>query len=173
MTIQRNNTAWYNGERLFSSTGIMLYCLFLPVITFAQSSAPHTVTVVVQPITVMQVNVRAVFMAAAGAELAAGEEIMTAVDQSTTITWATNGALKKITVRTDIAGPKFVMMIVALNPTAGSAAAEFPVAGVDHDLLLSIGRSYGSSLVRYTGRALASQGIGEDVHSITFTVLSQ
>jgi hypothetical protein len=170
---KRKKTAWCIGERIVFFTGIMQCCLVLPAFIFGQSSVPHTVTVVVQPITVMQTSVRAVLMDIAGSGISAGEEMMTTVDQSTTIKWATNGALKKITVRTDIVGPKFVMMMVALNPTAGSAAAEFPVSGVDHDFLLGIGKSYGSSLVRYTGITLASQGTGEDVHSITFTILSQ
>ncbi len=170
---KRKKTAWYNGECVLSFTSIMQSCLLLPVLLFSQASVPHTVTVVVQPITVMQISVLAVNMPIAGAEIAAGEEMMKAVNQTTTIKWATNGSAKKITVRTDIAGPKFAMMMVALNPTVGSAAAEFAVTGVDHDLLLGIGKSYGSSLVRYTGIALASQGTGEDVHSITFTILSQ
>jgi hypothetical protein len=170
---KRQTTAWCIGERFLLFTGIMQCCVLLPAFIFSQASVPHTVTVVVQPITVMQISVRAVLMDIAGAGVSAGEEMMTAVDQSTMIKWATNGAVKKITVRTDIAGPKFIMMMVALNPTVGTSAAEFPVSGVDHDFLLSIGKSYGSSIVRYTGITLASQGTGEDVHSITFTILSQ
>jgi hypothetical protein len=41
------------------------------------------------------------------------------------------------------------------------------------DLLLNIGRSSGSCTLLYTGIALASQGTGNDVHVITFTVAAQ
>jgi hypothetical protein len=41
------------------------------------------------------------------------------------------------------------------------------------DLVLNVGRSLGNCTLKYTGTALASQGVGTDVHTITFTVTAQ
>jgi len=112
-------------------------------------------------------------MTITGSQLIAGQDQITITDQSTTILWGTNSSLKKITVNTRLAAPLFVTKVLAVNPTTGTAASESILSTVDRDLILNIGRSSGSSTVRYTGIALASQGTGKDIHSLTFTIQSQ
>jgi len=152
---------------------LILFFLLIPSLTLCQKTDHHTVTVVVQPITLLQINVGAVNLNITGAQLIAGQDQMTATDQSTTIFWGTNSSLKKITVNTNLAVQIFVMKILAVNPTIGTAASEVTLTTVDRDLILNIGRSSGSSNLRYTAVALASQGVGKDTHSITFTIQSQ
>lgn len=152
---------------------IMLFFLLLPGTAFGQATAHHTVTVVVQTITLLQINVGTIALNITGVGVIAGQDQMTATDQSTTILWGTNSSLKKITVNTNLAAPIYVMKVLALNPTTGTATSEVTLSTLNSDLIINIGRSSGSSSLRYTGVALASQGVGKDTHFITFTIQSQ
>jgi len=149
---------------------------FLPVqAAHAQvfGAAGHTVTVQVSVITAVQVTGGSVNLNISSANVVAGQDQMTAVDQSTSLLWGTNSSGRKISVSTSLAAPKFTLKLLALNPTQGTAAAEVTLSASAHDLLLNVGRSTGSCTLRYTGVALASQGTGNDVHVITFTVQAQ
>ncbi len=158
---------------VFFSLSITLMLLLLPGGAVGQSTAHHTVTVIVQTITLLQINVGTVALNITGAGLVAGQNQMTATDQSTTLLWGTNSSLKKITVSTNLAAPIFAMKVVALNPTTGTAGPQVTLSTVTNDLILNIGRSSGSSSLQYTGVALASQGVGKDTHVITYTIQSQ
>jgi hypothetical protein len=103
----------------------------------------------------------------------AGEDMMTVTDQNSRLLWGTNSSGRKITASTSLVAPLFRLALVAVSPTAGTAAPEITLSTIPRDLLLNIGRTSGSCSLRYTGTALASQGVGTDVHSITFTVQSQ
>jgi len=161
------------GRKKVFNLGGSLILLLLPSIVLSQVTAHHTVTVVVQTITLLQINVGTVALNITGAGLIAGQNQMTATDQSTTISWGTNSSLKKITVNTNLAAPIFAMKVLALNPTVGTAATEVTLSTVASDLIINIGRSSGTSSLQYTGVALASQGVGKDTHSITYTIQSQ
>jgi hypothetical protein len=136
-------------------------------------TAGHTVTVQVSVITAVQVTGGSVNLNISNANVVAGQDQMSASDQSTSLLWGTNSSARKISVSSNLAAPKFTLNLLALNPTQGTAAPEVTLNGSARDLLLNIGRSSGSCMLRYTGIALASQGTGNDVHVITFTVLSQ
>jgi hypothetical protein len=133
----------------------------------------HTVTVQVAVITSVQVTGGSVNLNISGANVIAGQDQMSVSDQSTSLLWGTNSSLRKISVNTNLAAPRYTLNLLAMNPTAGTAAPEVTLTAASRDLLLNIGRSSGSSTLRYTGTALASQGTGNDVHVITFTVLAQ
>ena len=136
-------------------------------------TATHTVTVQVSVITAVQVAGGTVNLNISNANVIAGQDQMSVVDQSTSLLWGTNSSARKVTVRTSLAAPKFTLKLLALNPTQGTAAPEVTLAASAQDLLLNIGRSLGSCTLRYTGIALASQGTGNDTHVITFTVAAQ
>jgi len=136
-------------------------------------SAAHTVTVQVSVITAVQVAGGSVSLNISNANVVAGQDQMTAVDQSTSLLWGTNSSARKISVATNLAAPKFTLQLFALNPTQGTAAAQVTLSTIAHDLVLNIGRSTGSCTLQYTGTALASQGTGNDTHVITFTVAAQ
>lgn len=133
----------------------------------------HTITVQVQQITGVQVNVASISLAITGTNAVAGQDIMTTSDQSSTLLWGINGGTKKITVNTNVAAPLFALKIEALSPTQGTAAPEVTLTTAPSDFLLNVGRSSGSCTLRYTGVALASQGTGTDAHTVTFTVQIQ
>lgn len=134
----------------------------------------HTVTVTVATITNIQVSSGSVSLTITGAGVPAGQDQMTAVDQTTTLLWGVNSANRKVTVNTNLVSPLFALKLLALNPTSpGTAAPEVTLSTTPTDFLLNIGRSTGTCSLRYTGVALASQGTGTDTHTITFTVAAQ
>ena len=155
--------------------------LILPVSVFWQAAPAqvygsdfHTVTVTVATITNIQVSSGSVNLTITGAGVPAGEDQMTVVDQTTNLLWGVNSANRKVTVNTNLVSPLFMLKLLALNPTApGTAAPEVTLSTTATDLLLNIGRSTGSCVLQYTGIALASQGMGTDSHTITFTVATQ
>jgi hypothetical protein len=140
---------------------------------FAQATARHNVTVQVNAITAVQVSAGTVNLNISNAVAVAGQDAMTVTNQSTNLLWGVNSSTRKITVSTNLAAPRYTLKIVALNPTQGLAAPEVTLSSAPHDLLLGIGRSTGTCTLRYTGTALASQGTGNDIHVITFTVQAQ
>ncbi len=133
----------------------------------------HTVTVQVSVITTVRVTGGSVNLNISSANVVAGQNQMSVSDQSTSLLWGTNSSARKISVSTSLAAPHYTLKLLALTPTQGTAAPEVTLASSAQDLLLNIGRSTGSCILRYTGVALASQGTGNDVHVITFTVAAQ
>jgi hypothetical protein len=133
----------------------------------------HTVTVRVSPVTALQLSSGSVNLNITGATAVAGQDVMRVIDASTQLFWGVNSSAKKITVASSLAAPQFTLKLVALNPTKGTPSAEFVLNAAGHDLLLNIGRTSGGCSLRYTAEALASQGTGNDLHVITFTVVTQ
>lgn len=158
-------------QRIF---GILTMLLTLSVEGFSQFGVDnHTVTVQVAAISVLQVNAGTVNLNISTANAVAGQDQMTTSDQTTTLLWGTNSSAQKITASTSLVAPQFTLKLVAVSPTAGTAAPEMTLSSTSSDLLLNIGRNSGSCQLRYTGVALASQGTGTDIHTITLTILAQ
>jgi len=151
----------------------VLFCL--PGLSSAQTfgTGSHRVTVSVQAITVLQVSAGIVNLSITGANATAGQDQMMVTDESSSLLWGTNSSLRKVTVNSNLAAPQFTLKVLAVNPTAGNAAAEATLSTVASDFLLNIGRTSGSCSLLYTGVALASQGTGTDAHTITFTIQAQ
>lgn len=160
----------------------MARCLVLISACLALSLSPslaqigtdaHTVTVQVDQITLLAVDLGSVNLTVDGSTALPGQDEMIVVDQSSLLLWGTNASAQKITVGTSLAAPLFTLQVVALSPSAGTPAPEQVLATVAADFLRDIGLSSGSAQIRYTGVALASQGAGTDTHVITFTVVAQ
>ena len=163
-------------KSIFHNTPISLFQIVLFSVIFYSlsfSQASHTVTVVVQPVSLIQVNVGTINLNMTGANAIAGQDQMSVSDQSCTLLWGTNSSLQKISISTNLATPLFTIKVEALSPSTGNANPEFTLSSIAQDLILDIGRSSGSSNIRYTGVALASQGTGTDSHVITFTIQAQ
>jgi hypothetical protein len=160
-------------KRARISLSIILTLIIFPLIAISQVSRSHTITVIVNTITVMQVSVGTVDLNITGANAIAGQDAMSVTDQSSTLLWGTNSSAQKITIRTNLTPQKFAVMALAISPTYGLAASEVTLSTTPKDFLLNIGRSSGSTSIRYTGIALASQGTGTDSHLITLTIVAQ
>jgi len=136
-------------------------------------SGSHTVTVQVSQVTVVQVSSGTVNLTISGASAVAGQNSMTVTDLSTSFLWGTNVSQRKVTVQTNLASPIFTLKLLAVSPTQGTAGPEVTLSTIAQDFLTNIAKSSGSTQLRYTGVALASQGTGSDAHTITYTVTVQ
>jgi len=151
---------------------IAIFLLLSTQAAFCQVSRSHTVTVIVNPVTVMQLSTGTVNLNITGADAIAGQDEMSVTDQSTTIYWGTNCLAQKITIETNLDPQQFKVMSLAVSQTGGTPV-EAEISTTPKDFLRDIERSSGNTRVRYTGIALASQGIGTDSHLITFTITTQ
>jgi hypothetical protein len=153
----------------------MLFFWILPNLAYSQiyGTATNTITVKVQAITVIQISAGIINLNISGSNAIAGQDQMLTTDQTSIFSWGINSSLKKVTVKTSLAAPKFTLQLVVVNPTVGTAAAQVTLTTTANDLLINIGRSSGSCGLLYTAIALASQGTGTDSHTITFTVATQ
>jgi hypothetical protein len=162
------------SKRLFFILSL-LFLGSLSNLAFGQTygTATNTITVKVQTITIVQLSAGIINLNISGANAIAGQNQMIATDQTSTLSWGINSSLKKVTVNTSLAAPKFTLQLVAVSPTVGTAAAQVTLSSIASDLLINIGNSSGSCGLLYTAIALASQGTGTDAHTITFTVATQ
>jgi hypothetical protein len=168
-------TAGRRNQKVYATALFVILLGLLPNSGFGQTygTATNTITVKVQVITVLQISAGIINLNISGSDAIAGQDQMMTTDQTSTLLWGTNSSLKKITVNTSLATPKYTLQLVALNPTVGTAAAQVTLSTIANDLLTNIGRSSGSCGLLYTAIALASQGTGTDSHTITFTVTTQ
>jgi hypothetical protein len=153
---------------------------FLSWVTFAKTRS-HNVTLTVNAVSVISVmptTVPTLTIPTGGTAVAiAGVDQMTVTDQTTVLKWGTNSTPMKVTIATTNGSPKYTLQVVATNISstpsgAGLAAAQFTLSTTAQNLITNIALSMGSCNVLYTGIALASQGTGNDIHSITFTITS-
>lgn len=153
---------------------VTLMCFPLGVQAQTYGSSSHTVTVTVATITNVAVSSGSVSLTMALANVTAGQDLMGPVtNTATNLLWGINSSLKKVTVRTNLAAPKYTLEILAVSPTTGTAAPEVTLSTTDKDFMTNVGRSSGSCTLQYSGYALASTGVGSDSHTITFTIATQ
>jgi hypothetical protein len=153
----------------------LLFLITLSPIVRAQTygSRTHKVTVTVATINKVNVSSGSVAITITGAATVAGQNLIgSVVNTSTTLYWASNSSGKKITVQSNLAAPTHTLALLALSPTAGTAAAEVTLSTTPTDFMTNIGRTLGSCTLQYTGTALATEGTGTDTHTVTFTITS-
>lgn len=152
-----------------------LFFVLSSCLSFGQTygTDSHTVTVTVATINNIQISGGAINLSLTGADAVAGVDLMTVTDQTSVFLWGINSSLRKVTAQTDLISPQFTLKVVAVNPTQGTASAEFTLSTTAQDFLINLGRSTGNCSIRYTGEVLASQGTGTDAHTITFTIQNQ
>ncbi len=151
-------------KRTIYSTAVALFFILLPLTTFCQTSRNHTVNVIVNPVTVMQISVGTVNLNITGANANAGQDQMSVIDQSSTLFWGTNSSARKITIRTDLAPQKYSVLAYAFSPTVGTAGLEAALSTTDNNFVTGIGRSSGRyycTLYRYCS------GISRDRYGFT------
>ncbi len=109
----------------------------------------------------------------------AGSEPNPVTDQTTQLEWdnsVMSAPTKKITVRTNIASPQFLLKVQALNISVGggSSAGEITVSTIETDFINNIPETGTKTCdLRYTASALASDGTGVENHTITYTIVDQ
>ncbi len=156
-------------------TKLSLFVMFAALLSitpvFAQN--PQTVTVNFSPLTLLSVTPN-VNLSIDGTGVVAGVDQMTTTDQSSRLSWGTNATPMRITVATGLATQKFALKVLPINVSSWGASTvtyqEVTLTIAAQDLLLGVGCSRGYCDLKYTGVALASQGVGLDTHTITFTI---
>jgi len=90
------------------------------------------------------------------------------------LAWTTNESSKKITVAStlSLAAQKFTLKAVAQSVSGGTAASEVTLSDVDTIFVSGVAATIGSCDISYTATALASEGTGSDVHTVTYTLTS-
>ena len=112
----------------------------------------------------------------------AGGQLVNVVNTVTSLTYSKQKVIQKITVSTSCAGQRFNLSVVAINVTKGVAAPEvFLINGNPAvDFITSIpktGAATGACTLQYTASATFAQGnsteLGNDVHTVTYTIQAQ
>ncbi|HEY6951755.1 MAG TPA: hypothetical protein VI758_05075 [Bacteroidota bacterium] len=112
----------------------------------------------------------------------AGGQLINVVNTSVSLQYQKQGVLSKITVSTSCPGQRYNLSVLATSVTKGVAAPQ--VSLIDGspaiDFITSIpktGAPNGNATLQYTASATFSQGnsseLGDDVHTITYTILAQ
>ncbi|MGD0337200.1 MAG: hypothetical protein ABSB78_00265 [Bacteroidota bacterium] len=164
---------------------ILLVLISLGSWCFAQGrvTRSHTVNVSVNTLTYLSITGSPVTITIDAANATAGEDAMTNTNSSTTLNWATNSSLRKVTVIvTDAALPPYQLSVLAINIATldqingpAIAAPQVTLSLTAADFLTNIGRSMGSCTPQYTLTALASAGIvsPNPTEHLTFTIQAQ
>lgn len=112
----------------------------------------------------------------------AGGQLVNVINTAVTLNYQKQGALAKISVSTSCPGQRYNLSVLATSVTIGMAAPQVSLVNGSPaiDLITSIpstGPKNGSSTLQYTASATFSQGnsteLGDDVHTITYTILAQ
>lgn len=81
---------------------------------------------------------------------------------------------QKITVSTDLASPSFVLTIEAVNACDGDSTGEVTLDATAQDLLTNVcATDWAFCDLRFTATAAASDGVGTDSHTVTYTITDQ
>lgn len=111
-----------------------------------------------------------------------GGGLVSVVNTATTLSYQKQSALAKITVSTSCPGQRFNLSVMALNVTKGVAASAVTLMNGSPavDFITGIptsGSKNGSCTLQYTASSTFSQGnsteLGDDLHSITYTIQAQ
>ena len=111
-----------------------------------------------------------------------GAEPTSVVNTICTLSYAKQKVITKVTIVTSCPGQKFNLDVVATGPTLGVAAPQVALISGSPamDLITSIpktGAKNGTCTLQFTASATFSQGnsvdLGDDVHTITYTIQAQ
>lgn len=112
-----------------------------------------------------------------------GQEPTPVTNQATTLTYRRGFLTRKVTVQSNCPGQDFTLKVVAINVTSGTAAPEVTLVNgmLAADFITNIPPSFffqnGTCTLRYTASATFANGnsaeVGNDVHTITYTLLNQ
>ncbi len=156
-------------KKLIVGTAVLGVVLGLTGLAMAANTADHTVTVTVEAINEAAITGGDLILTINSAT--AGSEPDDAVDNTTCdLAWTTNEATKKITVETDLVAPTFALKALAQNVTGGTAAIEVTLSTTATNFVTGVDKTTGGCDLQYTASATAAQGIGSDIHKVTYTL---
>ena len=110
------------------------------------------------------------------------------VNTSATLAYRRQNVVSKITVGTACPGQRFTLRVLAISVTRGTAAPEVTLTNgmLEADFITAIPKGApglpdvainATCTLQYTGSATYSQGnsteLGDDIHTVTYTILAQ
>ncbi|MBI5058800.1 hypothetical protein HZB60_03330 [candidate division KSB1 bacterium] len=110
------------------------------------------------------------------ASATAGSHPDPASDNTCGLVWTKGVAdpTQKITARTSLGGPAFVLTVEAQSVVQGTGTGLVTLTTTDADLVTDITSTLsGSALLYYEVSATAPQGSGTEEHTITYTITAQ
>ena len=150
----------------------ILGILTVPPAFGQEASTKQILTLQVFETNLIDITQRAVTMVINQASLETGSPVE-AVNEEGNLIWVTNGDNKKITVASNNASPRYLVKVHALDITGstGVAAPEFTLNdNTTRDLVMGITRSFGRCKIRYVASSKVTDGIGTEMHVITYTI---
>lgn len=135
----------------------------------ADTSASHTVTVRVAPVSAVAVTGGDVTLTLSEASPSTGEA---AASDATTcdLHWVTNQPDQKITVASNLLSPRFALRVEALNATGGRATGQVTLGTTSQDFVVDVGRGKGRCDLSYTATADGLLLAERDVHTVLYTI---
>ncbi len=112
----------------------------------------------------------------------AGSEPTSVVNTACTLTYQKQSVLAKVTISTSCPAQKFGLAVLATSVTKGTAAPAVTLQNGNPamDLITGIARTgakSGSCILQFTASSTFAQGnsvdLGDDVHTITYTIQAQ
>jgi hypothetical protein len=98
----------------------------------------------------------------------AGEDPAPMSDSTCSLEWVRDTCVK-ITVRTALPNPSFILTVEAIDVIGGDSTGEVTITETAQDLITDL-TDDGSCHLKYTGSAHAVDGVGTDVHVIIYTI---
>ncbi|MFZ5432870.1 MAG: hypothetical protein ACOZB3_03760 [Calditrichota bacterium] len=112
----------------------------------------------------------------------AGQQPTGVTDETTQLQWVTliSDPTKKIVAQSNLGTPNFTLSVTAVSISAGdgSSAGIVTLGSTPTDLIVDIPADVpagdpGTCTLRYAASAVAGDGSGSDVHTVTFTIMDQ
>jgi hypothetical protein len=161
-----------HGGEMMRSYAAFLTCMVLIFgfagLATASNVTNHTVTVHVDAINEAAVTGGDITLTINSAT--AGSQPNNATDATCHLNWTTNEADKKITVESDQAAPTFTLKVTATAVSGGTATPQVTISNAAQDFVTGVATTIGTCTLSYVASALASQGTGQDVHVVTYTL---
>ena len=144
----------------------LIFALAIPTL-----AADHIVTVTISAINEISVTGAPSLTVSTAT---AGQDLDDDVDTETCdLAWTTNAATRKITVATS-AVPSVTLKVVAVTPTAGTAAAEVLLSTTEAAFITGIGKTFGTSDITYTLAATVTDTIvAGGTITVTYTIVAE
>lgn len=160
-------------KKLIAFAMTVALVLGLSVAAMAADTDSHVVTVTVDPINEIDVDNNLTLIINSATP---GSDPDPVTDSTTCdLSWTTNQTSKKITVKTNLAAPKFSLEVEGINLSGsnGSAAGLITLTTGGADFITGISVESASCDLSYTATATAADGTGSDTHTITYTIVDE
>jgi hypothetical protein len=135
----------------------------------ADTTASHTVTVRIAPVSAVAVTGGDLSLTLSQASPGNGEA--TASDATACdLHWVTNQADQKITVASDLVSPRFTLRVEAVNASGGRGTGQVTLGPTSRDFVVDVERGKGRCDLSYTATTDDLTAGGSNVYTVIYTI---